>query len=134
MKHSLAVIAMAITAVLATSAPAIASVPSARAHRFGSCRSSGDFAICIASGTAHHPGKIRVHVGASPRQRVTVSWNMVCSRGLSAASKSGQFTARTRINRVMRHPFRRPDTCIVAAGGQLAGRGRLHVWLTYTRA
>ena len=99
----------------------------------GSCRSSGDFAICDEAGDATRPTKIQVHVTASPNQSVLVSWDVVCSAGDSAASTSGQFTARTPIDRTIRHPFAHPDSCTIAAGAQLNDSGSLHVWTTYER-
>ena len=125
-----ALTAAASVAVLST--PALAASHSTR-HTFGSCRAQGDFAICDASGTANHPATIRVHVSASPSQKVLVSWDITCSEGLGAGGRSGQFTAHTTVNRLLKHPYKHPAWCIVAAGAQLSGSGALHVWLTYTR-
>jgi hypothetical protein len=72
-------------------------------------------------------------VTAGFRQEVLVSWDMTCSKGLGAGGSSGQFNAQTTVNRVLKHPYRHPDSCIVATGAQLSGSGNLHVWLTYTR-
>lgn len=110
-----------------------AAAPQARARTFASCRAEGDYAICIASGTAKRPLTIRVHVSTSPSQRVDVYWDMVCSKGLGAGGKQGHFSARAPISRVIPHPYRRPDSCTVATSAQLARNGRLHVWLTATR-
>lgn len=96
----------------------------------GSCRAEGDYATCDASGTANHPGTIRVHVSAVPGQNVLVTWTMTCSQGFGAGGKSGQFNARTTVNRVISHPYKHPDSCIVSVGAQLSGSGSLHVWLT----
>ena len=128
-KRLFAFLATSGVAVLAFAVPASA----ATVYHDGSCRSSGDFAICIASGTAHHPTTMYVHASARPNQRLDVSWTMTCSRGLSAASKSGSFTARTPIRRLTPHPFRHPDSCTVAASGQLHDSGSIHVWNTYRR-
>ena len=58
-------------------------------HHAGSCRISGDFAVCVASGNATGGIKnIYAHVSASPNQSVDVSWSMVCVKGSGAASKS----------------------------------------------
>lgn len=74
-----------------------------------------------------------MHVSASPSQEVLVSWDLTCSEGLGAGGKSGQFNARTTVNRVINHPYKRPDSCVVSAGARLSGSGNLLVWLTYTR-
>lgn len=98
-----------------------------------SCTSSGDFATCVEAGDATKPVTIQVHVTASPNQSVSVAWDDVCSLGLSAASSSGQFTARTPIVRTIHHPFTHPDSCTISADAQLSGSGSLKVWTTYTR-
>ncbi|HUZ38131.1 MAG TPA: hypothetical protein VMV17_17555 [Streptosporangiaceae bacterium] len=126
-------ITAAVASLTMLAAPALATTHPATSHQFGSCRAQGDFATCDASGTAHHPLTIRVHVSASPSQSVLVSWDMTCGKGSGAGGKSGQFTATTPVNRVIHHPYRHPDVCYVAAGAQLNGSGHLHVWLTYTR-
>jgi len=99
---------------------------------FGSCRAQGGFATCIASGTARRPLVIRVHVSASRVQKAHVAWNMVCSKGTGAGTSSGHFSATVPISRIIRHPYRRPGSCTVAADGQLARGGHIHVWLTAT--
>jgi hypothetical protein len=104
-----------------------------KTYHAGSCRASGDFATCVTSGTAKLPVSIRVHVSASRKQQVLVSWDMVCSKGLGAGAKSGQFTAVTPVNRLMHHPYAHPDSCIVSADAQLSSGGSLHVWVTYRR-
>jgi hypothetical protein len=130
----LIMLVLAVTAsVAALSVPALAATQHAKIHHAGSCTAQGDFAICDASGTASHPVTIRVHVSASPSQSVLVSWDMTCSKGLGAGGKSGQFNAHTPVNRVIRHPYIHPDSCVVAAGAQLSSGGRLHVWITYVR-
>ena len=98
-------------------------------HHAGSCRISGDFATCVASGNATGGIKnIYAHVSASPNQSVDVSWSMVCVKGSGAASKSGSFTATTPIRRYLKMPFFRPRSCSVATSAQLSGSGSLHVW------
>lgn len=134
MKRIITIVFAAVMSVAAFSAPALAATTHhARGYHAGSCRAQGDFAVCDASGNASHPVTIRVHVSATPRQSVLVSWDTVCSKGFGAGSKSGQFHARTTVNRVIRHPYIHPDSCTVAAGAQLSSGGKVHVWITYTR-
>jgi hypothetical protein len=104
-----------------------------KVYRISSCRASGDYATCDEAGNAKEPTVLTVHVTAGPNQSVLVSWDDVCSEGDSAASTSGQFTARTPIDRTIRHPFAHPDSCTVAAGAQLNGGGSLHVWTDYEK-
>jgi hypothetical protein len=105
----------------------------AKAYRAGSCTADGDYAVCDASGTAGRPAEIYVHVTSSPDQKVLVSWDMTCAKGDGAGGKSGQFTARTTIRRLLKQPYAHPDYCIVAAGAQLNNGGRLKVWISYRR-
>ncbi len=58
-------------------------------HHAGSCRISGDFAVCVASGNATGGIKnIYAHVSASPNQSVDVSWSMVCVKGSGGYERS----------------------------------------------
>lgn len=111
--------------------PAIAS---SAVYHAGSCTASGDFATCVASGSAWHPRRIRVHVHASPDQHVFVAWDMVCTKGTGAGSRSGSFTAFTPVNRIIRHPYFHPRSCDIAASGQLQDGGNwIKVNITYRR-
>jgi hypothetical protein len=120
----------AAAALLAMAIPASAT-PGSQVHHAGSCSAHGDFATCVATRTAHHPAAIWVHVLASPRQRVLVSWTMTCSKGKGAGGKSGKFHAAAPVNRKIRQPYKHPDSCVVAAGAVLSGSGHLDVWITY---
>lgn len=100
----------------------------ANAGTIGSCSSSGEFAICAASGTANKPLTITVTVTASPNQEVDVNWSMGCSLGDSVAGSSGEFDATTPVTRTISHPFHQPDSCdVTAGGGLLNGSGSIHV-------
>lgn len=117
----------AVTGLL-TSAVLLAGASAASAATIGSCSSSGEFAICAASGTAHKPLRITVTVRASPNQTVDVNWVMACSAGNSVASSSGSFTTTTPVTRTLRHPFHHPGSCDVTAGaGLLNGSGTMRV-------
>ena len=140
MKRLLAIVLAAATSVtlMAGSAPAAvasaaAVAPAAAVHRIGSCRAQGNAAICDVTGTARHPRTIHVHVTASPGQRLLVRWHITCSRGLRVRTSRGHFRARTPIRRGLRHRFTHPDSCIATARTQVAGSGRLHLWLTSRR-
>lgn len=110
--------------------PAVVAQPSTKIHDIGSCRASGDYAICVASGSINQPLSIEVHVSSAPDQQVTGAWDMVCSKGSGAGSKSGNFHGMTTLNRKMRMPYKHPDSCDVSADAQLATGGNLHVWIT----
>jgi hypothetical protein len=111
----------------------VADASTSRVYHAGSCTAEGDYAVCVASGTATRPRYIYVHVASSPAQQVQVYWDVVCSKGDGAGSKSGSFTATAPVRRLIRHPYSKPDSCDVAADAQLEDGGYLHVWITYRR-
>jgi hypothetical protein len=132
-RRIMAVAATSATALLMLAAPGFAST--ARVYDAGSCTAEGQFATCVASGTAYNPLTIRVHVSA-PRNGlpIFVSWSAVCAKGDGAGSSSGQYNAVTGSNRPIRHPYARPDYCIVAADAQLTQQGiHIRVWITYRK-
>jgi hypothetical protein len=132
--RKVAVAAAVILLAIALPVAAAAATSAAHPHRSGSCRAQGDFAVCTASGNEWHPKSIHVHVSAVPGQKVDVAWDVVCSKGSGAGSKSGNFTARTSVNRKIAHPYTQPGSCSVAATGQLDNGGnKIHVWVTYWR-
>ncbi len=115
----------AVVAILAGSALAVTT-----AYRtIGRASSSGDYAIALASAQAKRPSQLLVRVLASPNQRISVNWTMVCSKGFGAGTKSGQFAGTTPILRALRFPMARPDDCTVSSTAQLKAGGRVTVIL-----
>jgi hypothetical protein len=103
-------------------------------HYAGACTAHGQFATCVAGGTDTRPATLYVTARTHNHQRLTVFWDVVCSKGLSAGSKSGQFTARSPIVlHVLKHPYRHPDSCIVSADAQISTGNYLHIQLSYRR-
>ena len=127
-----AVIIPGAVASASTTAPASASVHArpATVRHLGSCRSHGDFATCVTSGSVDFPSSIHVHVSATPAQNVSGAWSIVCTRGSGAGSKSGSFHGFTTLSRNVPFPMRHPDNCTVSADAQLSGSGGIRVWLT----
>jgi hypothetical protein len=118
--------------LLATAIPASA----ATVYQAGSCQGKGDYATCVASGNMTRPSSIWVNLHAFPSQKVDIDWDVVCSEGSGAGSKHGSFTDNNGIGSwKIPHPYTDPDSCSVAAEGQLEGSDgtKLNVWLTYTR-
>jgi hypothetical protein len=106
----------------------VAGAAAASAGTIGSCSAQGDFATCVASGTAIKPLTITVTVTARPNQGVYVAWDTVCSQGTGAGTSSGSFTATTPVTRTIPHPYHQPDSCTVAADAQLNNGGNsIHV-------
>jgi hypothetical protein len=121
------------TAAIAMTSTSASAAPVGASRQIASCRAQGEFAICDAAGNARHqPVTIVVHVRATPRQSVSVAWDITCSKGLGAGGSSGQFHSGTPVNRKLHHPYAHPDSCIVSADAQLASGGNLRVWLSYT--
>jgi len=111
----------AVPALLAaTLSPASAA---AGPYHAGWCDASGDFAVCVAGGTAYDPSIINVHVWATPNQKVDVFWDMVCSKGYGAGSSSGHFSGVTPLSHRIPHPYAQPDNCSVAASAELDNGG-----------
>lgn len=128
-----ALAAASAASLLLLAAPAFAST--ARIYNAGSCTAEGQYATCVASGTAYNPTTINVHVSA-PRAglHVFVAWSAVCAKGDGAGTSSGHYNAVTTSNRTIRHPYARPDYCIVAADAQLTNSGiHIRVWVTYRK-
>ena len=120
-----------IGAVLAVAVPVSASMHKRNVTvRFGSCRSSGEFAACSASGSVRHPIRIKVHVKAVPNQRVSGNWAMTCTKRTSVGSTSGTVSGLTPRVKELRMPFTNPDSCSVDAVVGLDNRGSIHVYLT----
>ena len=121
MKKTISTIVAA--AVLAT--PAVAG-----AKTIGSESARGDYATALASGEANRPRWIKVTVTTSPRQSADGNWNMVCSKGMGAGTKSGTIRGSGKFTRRLKMPMRSPDSCTVSALGSLSGGGSIRVTLT----
>jgi hypothetical protein len=116
---------IAVVAILAV--VPIGGASAASYKRLGSSKASGDYATTTATGTATRPKAIYVAVATGPRQAVRVEWTMTCSKGASASGKSGHFTTSSSAKHKIPMPFSKPTDCIVAAGGQLPGSGKLTI-------
>lgn len=128
-----AVPAVAVIAALGGAAAAQASTT----HYAGSCTARGQYATCVAGGNAYHPSTIYVHVHTNASQWIKVYWDVVCSKGTGAGSRSGHFSvwdkAGTSVRHAISHPYSRPASCSVSSDAQLSKGSYLHVWNTYHR-
>lgn len=134
MKLKLALVMATVAALSVTPALASASTAApARWHNIGSCTARGDFAICVTSGSINRPVQIQAYVIARPGQSVTGSWDVVCSKGFGAGSRSGNLSGRASalhpLVKTLRMPYLRPDSCDVAADAQLSGGSFIRVGL-----
>lgn len=77
---------------------------------------------------------LSVHGHQRHHELQDVAWSVVCVKGDGAGSSSGQASSVTDFNRTIRHPYARPDNCIVAADAQLTNVGiHIRVWITYRK-
>jgi hypothetical protein len=89
----------------------------------------GPFVVAQARGTIRNPGVVRLRVNASPRQRVTVDWQLSCFRDRRVRVGRGRYRAKAPSTRSISVPMPGAETCIATAGAQLTryGRGRVTV-------
>jgi len=114
---TLSAIALVLILTMASSAEASTKVVDRKSAR-------GDYAVATAGGNVRHPKRLWVKVTSRPHERVYVSWSDTCGKGFGAGSKSGHFRATTAVKRRIKMPYHRPDSCSVAASGQLQNKGR----------
>jgi hypothetical protein len=88
-------------------------------------RARGDFAVTSASGSVDEPRRLWVKVRARPNQGVHVTWIVTCSRAGDSGSRDGDFNATTPVRRLVKMPYRRPDSCTFAGSARLDDSGRL---------
>jgi hypothetical protein len=134
MRKIIAGTAVAAATALGVAGTAIPASASARIYGAGGCSARGDYATCVASGTAYRPKGIEVRTYATPNQKVDVDWTMICAQGSGAGSSSGDFSGRTTLVRRLHQPYRQPANCTIAAEAQLDNGGRyVRVQIIYWR-
>jgi hypothetical protein len=87
-------------------------------------RREGDFVVAQARGTIRNPSSVRLRVSASPRQRVTVDWQLSCFRDRRVKVGRGRYRTRAPSTRSIAVPMPGAQTCIATAGAQLTRYGR----------
>ena len=92
-------------------------------------RREGPFVVAQARGTIRNPGQVRLRVSASPRQKVTVDWQLSCFRNRQVKVGRGRYRTKAPDTRAIAVPMSGAETCIATAGAQLTryGRGRVKV-------
>ncbi len=107
-----------------------APTPSAGGRKFAFGRASGQYQIVEAGGVIRNPGDIVAKVSSAPKQQVTLSYSMVCSRtGGNAVTSMGQVTARTLVSFKLRKPAGNLLRCQVFTSGQLTEEGKMKTTL-----
>lgn len=114
-------VAAVLSLVATSSALAWTTIASETAH--------GDYAVAVAAGNADHPQGIKVRIKSRPHQKVSGSWDVVCSRGFGAGTKTGSFSGYTNLTRTLRMPYAHPDSCTASVSAQLTGGGFLKVMI-----
>jgi hypothetical protein len=120
----LAGISLAAVAVLAASATA-----GDLGRKIGQGSASGEFAIALAEGSAKKPRELFVKVVTSPSQYVDGAYTVVCTKGQGAGTADELFGGEAPLVEPLKHPYKHPDRCEVAADAQLAESGAVTVKL-----
>lgn len=100
--------------------------------KFAQETANGDYAIAVAAGNTDHPRGIYLRVKSRPKQKVSGSWVVVCSKGYGAGSKSANFSGTTTLVRKLRMPYKYPSSCTASASAQLQDSGFIKVQLYAT--
>lgn len=90
-------------------------------------QASGDFASVVAVGNTRHPRAVAVRILATPDQRVTGAWAIVCTKHLGVGSKHGDLDGPTPLLKVMPLTISRPERCTFTASAQLQSSGTISV-------
>lgn len=114
--------------LVVVAAAALASTALAAPWRVvGRGAASGDFTIAVASANTNRPLGLAVRIVAAPNQRASGTWTVVCSKGPTVRSRSGQFRLTTPVTRVVPLPVARPDSCIATGSAALVSAGTVRV-------
>ena len=99
-------------------------------HRLAHKTVSGGFATTVVTATAKKPLALGVKVKSKPSFKMRVDYDVVCTRGTSAATKTGHYTSYG-LGTItpIPHPFIHPDSCTFSADAQLGGSGTLTIGL-----
>lgn len=104
--------------------------PSGGDRKFGFGRRSGIYQIVEASGAIENPGDLVAKVSSAPKQDVTLSYSIVCTRkGGNAVTSMGQEMARTPVAFALKKPEGDLKRCQVFTSGQLTKEGRMKTTL-----
>lgn len=107
-----------------------APAPSGGDRKFGFGRRSGIYQIVEASGAIENPGDLVAKVSSAPKQDVTLSYSIVCTRkGGNAVTSMGQEMARTPVAFALKKPEGDLKRCQVFTSGQLTKEGRMKTTL-----
>jgi len=101
--------------------------------KFAQDSARGDYAVVTIGKNIGHPDALYMVTQAKPKQRVNGNWSLTCSKGSGVGSKSGYFRERAPAVERMKLPMSNPDSCGVAAQGQLAKSGKVTVKLFVRR-
>lgn len=109
-----------------------------KAVAIGHASSQGNYAVAIATGSITRPadGYVFASVETSPSQPVHMNWTVVCVRGTSASSSSGQATdggpgtvSGSLVIKKVRMSLPNADRCTISFSAQLQNSGHLKIEL-----
>ncbi|MGH2943730.1 MAG: hypothetical protein ACRDLN_13250 [Solirubrobacteraceae bacterium] len=104
--------------------------PVVRSGLLDEARREGRLAVAQARGTIVGPSRVRIRVSASPRQSVTVNWQLGCFRDRRARVGRGTYRTRSPDLRAVNVPMAGAKSCIATASAQLTkveGKGLVKV-------
>jgi hypothetical protein len=103
--------------------------PSGSSGVIDTARRAGDFVVAQARGTVRNPSGVRLRVGATPKQRVTVDWQLSCFKNRQVRVGKGKYRTKAPDERGIQLPMSGAETCIATAGAQLTrhGSGRVKI-------
>jgi len=95
------------------------SAPVVRSGRLDEARRTGRLAVAQARGTIVSPTRVRIRVGAAPKQTVTVNWQLGCFKNRRAIVGRDSYRARPPDIRAIKLPTQGAKSCIATASAQL---------------
>jgi hypothetical protein len=104
--------------------------PVVRTGVLDEARREGRLAVAQARGTIVGPSRVQIRVSASPRQRVTVNWQLGCFKDRRARVGKGTYRTRSPDLRAVSVPLAGAKSCIATASAQLTkvqGKGLVKV-------
>jgi hypothetical protein len=92
-------------------------------------RRVGDFVVAQARATVRTPSRISLRLSASPKQTVTVDWQLSCFKNRQVKVGKGKYHVKSPDQRAISLPIQGAENCIATAGAQLTrhGGGRVKI-------
>jgi hypothetical protein len=113
---------------------AVAEAATGAAVHIGNCTTEGAFVSCSVQGDVSKPKSITVRVTSSPRQRLDITFDLVCDTNSTFQDKSGHFTLSASAKAVSRNlpltPNHARAKCTPTVNASTNSHGRFAMTLT----